>query len=222
MNGAHDMGGMHGFGTINPEAETEEPVFHADWEKRVFGMMMATGFLGKWSIDVMRHALERQHPADYLKHSYYENWLVGLEKLLVESGLVAAEELETGMAQGPTDEETQKRVLTAESARKVLTKAGRLEMKIHAGPRFKPGDKVRALNRHPSCHTRQPRYVRGCFGVIHEHYGAHAFPDRSAAGSTEGRHLYNVCFDAAELWGETASDESAVYVDLWEDYLEPA
>jgi hypothetical protein len=36
MNGAHDLGGMHGLGPINPEPETEEPVFHADWEKRVF------------------------------------------------------------------------------------------------------------------------------------------------------------------------------------------
>ena len=30
MDGVHDMGGMHGFGTVEPEQN--EPVFHAEWE----------------------------------------------------------------------------------------------------------------------------------------------------------------------------------------------
>ena len=100
MNGAHDLGGMHGLGPINAEPEAEEPVFHTAWEKRVFGLTLAAGFLGKWNIDISRHARERQHPIDYLRHTYYENWLVGLEKLLVEAGLVTAEELATGKAAG--------------------------------------------------------------------------------------------------------------------------
>ena len=36
MNGAHDLGGMHGFGAVRPESD--EPVFHARWEGRVLGM----------------------------------------------------------------------------------------------------------------------------------------------------------------------------------------
>jgi nitrile hydratase len=93
MNGAHDLGGMHGLGPINAEPETSEPVFHAAWERRVFGLALAAGFLGKWNIDKSRYARERQHPIDYLRHTYYENWLVGLERLLLEAGLVTAEEL---------------------------------------------------------------------------------------------------------------------------------
>src|SRR5438445_6768747 len=96
MNGGHDLGGMHGFGRINAEPEAAEPVFHADWEKRVFGLTRAIGALGKWNSDMSRHARERQHPADYLRHSYYENWLVGLEKLVLEAGLGKAEELASG------------------------------------------------------------------------------------------------------------------------------
>ena len=88
MNGAHDLGGMHGFGRINPEPAAEEPVFHADWEKRVFGLTLAAGFLGKWNIDMSRYSRERQHPIDYLRHTYYENWLAGLKTLLVEAELV--------------------------------------------------------------------------------------------------------------------------------------
>jgi hypothetical protein len=46
------------------------------------------------------------------------------------------------------------------------------------------------------------------------------FPDRSATGAKEGRHLYSVRFAADALWGESAAGRHAVYVDLWEDYLE--
>ena len=89
MNGGHDLGGRQGFGSVNAEPESEEPLFHAEWERRIFALTLATGMLGQWNIDESRHARERQHPADYLKHSYYENWLVGLEKLLAEKDLVA-------------------------------------------------------------------------------------------------------------------------------------
>jgi nitrile hydratase subunit beta len=222
MNGAHDLGGMHGLGPINPEPEADEPVFHAAWEKRVFGLNLAAGALGRWNIDISRYARERQPPVDYLRHTYYENWLAGLEKLLVERGLVTAEELATGKAAGPADEDTRQRVLRAEHVARVLTQGSPVAMTIETPPRFKLGDQVRALNRHPTGHTREPRYVRGRVGAIHEHYGAHVFPDRSAEGSREARHLYSVRFEAPELWGESAAGRSAVYVDLWEDYLEPA
>ena len=55
MNGVHDMGGMHGFGAVEPEAD--EPVFHAPWEGRVLAMARATGFLGLWTIDGGRFSL---------------------------------------------------------------------------------------------------------------------------------------------------------------------
>jgi nitrile hydratase len=222
MNGAHDLGGMHGFGPINPEPESQEPVFHAAWERRVFGLNLAASGLGQWNIDMSRYARERQHPIDYLRHSYYENWLAGLEMLLVERGLVTAEELAAGKAEGPADEDTRKRLLTAENVPRVLAQGSPVAIAIETLPRFTPGDRVRALNRHPTGHTREPRYVRGRVGVIQEHHGAHVFPDRSAEGTKEGRHLYSVRFEAAELWGEHAAGRVAIYVDLWEDYLGPA
>lgn len=222
MNGGHDLGGMHGLGRINAEAEAQEPVFHADWEKRVFGLVRAAGALGKWNSDMSRHARERQHPADYLRHSYYENWLAGLEKLLVETGLVTAEELASGQASQLADEAIRKRLLRAEEVAIAEARGSRVEMPADAPPRFRPGDRVRARNRHPAGHTRQPRYVRGRVGVIHEHHGSHVLPDLSAEGVRVGRHLYGVRFEASELWGENANGNSAIYVDLWEDYLEPA
>ncbi len=222
MNGAHDLGGMHCLGPINPEPEAEEPVFHAAWERRVFGLTLAVGALGKWNIDMSRHARERQHPVDYLRHSYYENWFAGLEKLLVETGLATTEELVTGKAEKPRDETTTKGVLKAEDVPMLLARGAPTTVVIDDPPQFQPGDRVRAINRHPIGHTREPGYVRGRLGVIHVYEGAHVSPDRNAEGSKEGRHLYRVRFEAAELWGEHANIRSAVYVDLWEDYLDPA
>jgi nitrile hydratase subunit beta len=221
MNGGHDLGGMHGLGPINAEPEAQEPVFHADWERRVFGMVRALGALGRWNGDMSRHARERQHPADYLRHTYYENWLAGLEKLLVETGLVSAEELTSGRALGRADAELRKRRLNAAEIGTALA-GSPATMSLSAPPRFRAGDRVRAVNRHPTGHTREPRYVRGRAGVIHLHHGGHVFPDLGAQGVREARHLYTVRFDAGDLWGTDANANSSVYVDLWEDYLEPA
>src|SRR3954463_10797422 len=115
MNGAHDLGGEHGFGPINAEPEAQEPVFHADWERRVFGLVRALSPLGCWNRDMSRFARERQHPVDYLRQSYYENGLAGLEKLLVEKGLVTPAELASGRSAGPADEPLRQRVLHPEA-----------------------------------------------------------------------------------------------------------
>ena len=95
MNGAHDMGGMHGFGPINPDSD--EPVFHHEWERRAFAITVAAGFLGKWNLDMSRYARERLEPAEYLSTSYYEHWIHGLELLLVEKGLLTQEEIKQRM-----------------------------------------------------------------------------------------------------------------------------
>src|SRR6266446_1676618 len=49
MNGIHDMGGMQGFGPVEPEPN--EPVFHSDWEARCLAMNRAMGYARVWIID---------------------------------------------------------------------------------------------------------------------------------------------------------------------------
>jgi Nitrile hydratase beta subunit, N-terminal len=56
MNGAHDMGGVHGFGAVLPEAD--EPAFHANWEWRVHALTLAMGASGEWTLDAFRFACE--------------------------------------------------------------------------------------------------------------------------------------------------------------------
>ncbi|MFQ5937275.1 MAG: nitrile hydratase subunit beta [Acidiferrobacterales bacterium] len=222
MNGGHDLGGMHGFGPINPEAESEEPVFHAEWERRVFALTLAAGALGKWSIDQSRHARERQHPADYLKHTYYENWLAGLETLLVDTGLVDDTELRNGKPARRFGKEDDIRVLKAEAVETALTKGSPVTMDIPREPKFKTGARVRVRNHNPTGHTRAPRYARGKAGVVEIDHGVHVFADKSAHGVREGQHLYSVRFTARELWGAGAPAHDAVHIDLWDDHLEPA
>ncbi len=96
MNGIHDLGGMHGIGRI--VREKDEPVFHADWERRMFGLFIAAFAGGHYNVDEFRHAIERMDPAEYLTSSYYEHWLHSLETLLVEKGVIKKDELDAKRA----------------------------------------------------------------------------------------------------------------------------
>jgi nitrile hydratase subunit beta len=219
MNGVHDMGGMHGMGPIAPEPN--EPVFHERWEARVYALNRAMGFLGKWNIDAGRHSRERIPPADYLRMSYYEKWLTGLIMLLKESGLATEVELESGR---PSPGTVRARpALTYEEAAEVVAARGTFERPVNTPPRFAVGERVRAKKINPTGHTRLPRYARGNVGIVDRIHGAHVFPDTNAHFRGENpQHLYSVRFSARELWGKAAAARDAVYIDLWEDYLDPA
>lgn len=219
MNGVHDMGGMHGMGPIAPEPN--EPVFHERWEARVYALNRAMGFLGKWNIDAGRHSRERIPPADYLRMSYYEKWLAGLIMLLQESGLATEVELESGRPSLGTVKAAP--ALTYEKVAEVVAARGTFERPVNTPPRFAVGERVRAKKINPTGHTRLPRYARGNLGVVDRIHGAHVFPDTNAHFRGENpQHLYSVRFSARELWGGGAAARDAVYIDLWEDYLEPA
>ena len=220
MNGPHDLGGADGFGPINAEPETAEPVFHADWERGAFSLTLATALLGRWNIDMGRHSRERQHPVTYLRNTYYENWFAGTETLLVESGLVTAEEIARGKPLAPAPAG-----LTPpgpDQALNAVKAGGPADMDTPVEPQFAVGDAVRVHHGHPTGHTRIPRYTRGHIGVIERLHGIHVYPDTHTPEVTEGFPLYSVRFEAHELWGDDGDRRGAVYVDLWEPYLEPA
>jgi nitrile hydratase len=216
MNGAHDMGGMHGFGPV--EDEPVHPIFHGEWEKKAFALTLACGGLGQWSIDEARFARERQPPPQYLDNTYYEQWLHGVETMLVEKGLVTAEELATGKAAGPG----RLPALPADRVFKALQQGSPYIREVPNAPLFTLGATVRVKNFHPTGHTRAPRYLRGHLGTVVMHHGAHVFADTSATGDHKtAHHLYNIAFEADELWGPQ-SQGGTVHADLWEPYLEPA
>ena len=216
-NTIHDMGGMHGFGPV--EAEPNEPVFHADWEKRVLAMQRAMGFTGLWTIDGGRASLETLLPITYLASSYYERWFRGLERRVVAHGLVGEDEIAAGRSL---------RVGRLLNRKLALADAKNwrwpnFERSAPSPARFKAGNRVRTRNINPETHTRLPRYARGRLGTVEAIRGCHVYPDTAALGDHEhAEWLYTVVFPARELWGEAADPTVKVSIEAFEPYLEPA
>lgn len=214
MNGAHDCGGMMGFGRVM--AEADEPVFHEAWEARMFALMSAVGDIGGWTLDDDRSACESMHPAHYVNSSYYEHWLHGLETLLQKHGLASAAELCDGRAATPGKPVAPTR---AEAVWALVTHPGSYRRQPSAPARLAVGDRVRTRNIHPQGHTRLPRYLRGHVGEIIAVHGVHVFPDSNAAGRGEDpQWLYTLRFAASEVWGRPSNE--LIHADLWEPYLE--
>jgi nitrile hydratase len=217
MDGVHDMGGMHGFGKVEPEPN--EPVFHAPWEGRTYAINRALGYTGIWTIDETRAGIERLPPEVYLGSSYYRKWELRLEKLLVEKGLADADELAAGRALRPG--KALKRTMKTADVANALSR-GSFARPAQGPARFKAGDKVRTKNIHPQTHTRLPRYARGKVGVVEAIRGCHVYPDTVAIGQGENpQWLYTVLFDGRELWGESSDPSLKVSIEAFEPYLEP-
>jgi len=219
MNGVHDMGGMHGMGPV--QEEKNEPVFHEQWEGRVFALRRAMGAWRKWNIDVTRHEVELVPPADYLRMSYYERQFAAFLVLLAKRGFITPAELEAGKpAPGSA---VAVPALTVEKANLLIAKGASTNRDVSVAPRFQTGQRVRARNIHPVGHTRLPRYARGKLGTIDRDHGVFVFPDTNAHYLGEKpQHVYSVRFAARELWGQQAAPQDSVYLDLWDDYLDPA
>jgi len=219
MNGVHDMGGMDGFGTVEPEPN--EPTFHAAWEGRVMAMVRAMGAQGAFNIDASRFARESLPPDVYLSSSYYRKWLLALERHLGTLGMADRDEVAAGHAlrEGAP---LKRGKFTVADVERIMVR-GSFGREAPAAAIFKPGDKVRTKNINPTTHTRLPRYVRGHTGVVERINGCHVFPDSAAHGKGENpQWLYTVVFASRELWGDDADPALKISIEAFEPYLERA
>jgi nitrile hydratase subunit beta len=218
VNGPQDLGGAMGFGPI--VEEPDEPVFHHEWEGRVFGLSIAMGVARAWNVDMGRFARESIPPAEYLASSYYQIWARGLQTLLLQSGLVTQEELDTGRSSAPGKPGTA--VLEPDRVPRFLAAPASNERPAAAPALFAVGDPVVTRNINPLGHTRLPRYARGKRGVIERVHGVQVFADAMASGRGEApQWLYTVRFTGVELWGDDADPTLVTSIDAWESYLEP-
>ena len=218
MDGIHDMGGMHGFGKVEPAQN--EPVFHAPWEGRCLALNRAMGAIGAWSIDEGRAGIEALPPDVYLATSYYGKWALRLENMVVARGLAGADEIAAGHA--ARSGVPLGRKLEVTDVQRTLAR-GSFGRTPQSEARFKIGDRVRAKNIHPPTHTRLPRYARGHVGVIEAVRGCHVFPDSTAVRAGENpQWLYTVLFEGRELWGEASDPTLKVSIEAFEPYLDPA
>jgi nitrile hydratase subunit beta len=168
--------------------------------------------MGALSVEANEPVFHEQiPPLEYLGSPYYLRWLDGFERVLVEKGLVTPDELASGRASRPLPQDRR-----SGGPSPVNTPPP-------GPPRFKDGDRVRAKNIHPRTHTRLPRYVRGRIGTVAACLGAFAVADSLAQGkSTDLQHVYSVRFEGSDLWGPDAGPKDAVYIDLYESYVEAA
>jgi nitrile hydratase len=210
VNSIHDMGGMDGFGPIAREAD--EPVFHAEWERRMFGLSFGIAYALSLDDDHFRQEIERVPPAAYLRASYYELWYRAYLALLRQRGVL-----------DPTLPAGLNPPLHPEQVLPMIESGGSTRMPAEGVvARFAVGDAVIARNIHPTGHTRLPRYARGKRGVIHADRGVFSFADSNARGDGPcPQHLYTVAFTADALWGESRGRDT-IRLDLWDAYLDPA
>ena len=224
MTRVHDMGGRFGDGAVIPEPQGTVP-FKEGWHRGALSLTVAAGGLGKWNIDIGRHAREKLSPVDYTRFSYYEKWIAALADLLVETGQVTRAELRAGQAAGVSEGPA---TVTADAMARILVKGGPAARDSDIAPVFKLGQQVRTLR--PAAnrlvnggHTRLPQYAAGATGRIVMLHGAHVLPDSNAHHLGEAPEpLYTVAFAAAELWAAPEHPRDEVTLDLWQSYLEPA
>jgi nitrile hydratase subunit beta len=218
MNGVHDMGGMQCMGPI--VYEKGEPVFHERWEGRMEALYRAMAVWRKWNMDASRHERNLIPPAEYLRNSYYQSSLEQVSGLLVKRGVVTREEIESGVpAAGATKVSP---ALKPDGVMALLARGTVSSREVQVPPSFKVGQPVRARNMNPATHTRLPRYARGKLGGIVRDHGVFVFPDTNAHYLGEKpQHVYSVRFTARELWGDKTAPQDSVYLDMWDDYLEP-
>jgi len=216
------MGGRFGDGPVIPEAE--DVIFHEGWHARALAVVLASGSLGKWNIDVSRHARECLAPKDYTAFSYYEKWMGGLAALLVETGVLTRDELA-----GQSDDQISAlatKKLTADQVAGVLARGGPADRESDVAPAFDIGDMVltRKIAQNvlvSGGHTRLPSYAAGAKGRILRYHGTHILPDSNAHGLGEAPEpLYAVVFPASELWAHPEHPRDEVVLDLWQSYLE--
>lgn len=224
MSRVHDMGGRFGDGPVIPEPEDVK--FHADWHPRALAVTLASGSLGKWNIDVSRHARESLAPMDYARFSYYEKWMAGLADMLVGTGVVSRDELSGKVP--PTPSPLAEKTLTVDQVPLVLAKGGPADRPSEVTAIFTIGDPVvtRKLAQNAEVsggHTRLPTYAAGAKGRILKLHGTHVLPDSNAHGLGEAPEpLYAVAFPASELWAHPEHPRDEVVLDLWQSYLSKA
>lgn len=224
MDSIHDLAGMDGFDDLPADEPDDASPFHHDWEGVTEALFLTGLARGAFSLDRFRATLERQAPEYYLGTPYYERWQTGIESLFADAGMVDEDDLrdralafERGDAELPDENDP---AVTDEVLTGVTESYGSGREPVE--PAFEAGDRVVVKNEHPKHHTRAPRYIRGVEGEIQGHSGTHVFPDDNARGEERALPLYNIRFEAVDLWGEEHTDADGVRLECWEPYLQSA
>lgn len=211
MEGAHDLGGLDGFGAV--VTADGDATHHEPWELRAQALALL-GVRGG-----MRAWIERLDPATYLSSPYYARWLLAAEDGVVAKGVVTPDELQRWYDVFAADPAATPPVVVDDEHRRRIDRALTSvdSLRPATAPCFAVGDTVRVRRcRDTEHHHRCPRYVRGVAGRVETVCGDDPVPGRE----DDVAALYTVEFSSVDLWGPGAEPQFAVLVDLCEEYLE--
>ncbi|MCZ6676202.1 MAG: nitrile hydratase subunit beta [Candidatus Poribacteria bacterium] len=90
MSKVHDRGGWSDAGFID---KTEHDL--AMWEKNL--MAVCSACAAHFNVDEFRRAIEDIEPDTYETLSYFERWVIALETLLIQKGVLTLEEIDQKM-----------------------------------------------------------------------------------------------------------------------------
>ena len=96
MQRIHDRGGAPAAGPIDRSEHQ-----YTMWEKRTDAMLRCLWARGILNVDEHRRAIESLAPGAYETLSYYERWLVALEALLIEKGILTRAEIDRRIEEQP-------------------------------------------------------------------------------------------------------------------------
>ena len=86
------------WGACPPAPSSATSMTRAHAERRVDALMALLRARGLFNVDEMRRTIESLPPEIYERHDYYERWLYTIERLLIEKGVLTAQEIEDRLA----------------------------------------------------------------------------------------------------------------------------
>ena len=60
-------------------------------------MMVLTNQCGIYKVDSLRRTIEEMPPQEYRDLAYYEKWMLGIQRMLIEQGVLADAEIDAKM-----------------------------------------------------------------------------------------------------------------------------
>jgi len=250
-----------------PEPEWEAPL-HSIFAFTSVVFETATQPLNN-NLDMARWGRETMQPRNYSNSPYFELWLRSVSRYLQRSGKATKQELIQPRTSGPTtypaiiDEESLNRAIAIENNAKKEAVPGfglPVREETHSGqtypvyasteyqvntppavaPKFKVGDRVRAILLRSDGHSRHYPLYRNKIGTVVAYYGLAkpipgtfqpyyqgAYPDVNCKG-LQGFlvPLYSVRFESSAVWGPQyvergtgVGSRTMLYADMWEPYL---
>ena len=188
-------------------------------------MTRAMGAWRKWNIDAGRHAIESSFPpADYLRMSYYEKWLRAARRAARQAAAWSRARRSKAASRRQGSPKATPPLTAAKVPPRWSQRQRRRAAMSPVAPTL-PGGPARARPQHQSDRPHAPAALRAR-QARHRSIAITASsssPTPTPISSARSRSTSTRCASPRASCGASRPRRTtAVYIDLWDDYLEPA